>query len=494
MDYLDPKKQFYHRLILMIGYVLVTIAIGIGTWVLLDQAYGYGLGKNGKVIQNGLVFISSQPNPAKISLTGRPDGNNTNTRLLLPAGVYQMKLTRPGYRVWQRTIGVMGASLTHYDYPILFPVQLTSPRVQNYTTAPGLVTQSPDRRWLLVEQPGSDTAFDLYDLKNPKRIPAATTITLPSSIVTKPLVSDSWQLNEWADDNQHILLTHVYDDKSEFVLVDRQNPAQSVNLNTTLNVNPTKLTLNNKKYNQYYVYDGAAGSLQTASLGSPIPQPLLTHVMTYQSYGSNSVLYATDADAPTGKVLVKLTVGDHNYVLHTFPANGTYLLDLTEYAGKLYVAAGDSSENKVYIYKDPIGQLNTQPQHAVVPTQVLHVVAPDYLSFSSNTQFIVAEHGNQFGVYDLEYKQGYNYTTTPPLDAPQVHAAWMDGDRLMYVSGGKVVVFDYDDANQQTLVNLSPDYLPVFSADYHYLFGIAPRANTTQFDLVKTPLLTPADQ
>lgn len=493
MDYLDPKKQFHHRLILLVGYVLVTIAIVIGTLVLLYQAYGFGLGKNGNVIQNGLVFVSSQPNPAQIYLNGHLNSNATNARLLLPAGIYHMKLTRTGYRDWQRTIGVEGGSVVHFDYPILFPTTLTSSKLQAYPTAPSLATQSPDRRWLLVTQPGSDTVFDLYDLKNPKKI-APTTFTLPSGIVSKPSSSDSWQLEEWADDNQHVLLTHSFDGKSEFILVDRQNPNQSVNLNNTLNASPTKITLNNKKFNKYYLYDTATGSLQTATLNTPTPTPLLSHVLAYQSYGNNTVLYATDSDAPAGKVLVKLVVGDQTYIMHTFPAGGTYLLNLTQYAGTLYVLAGDNAENKVYIFKDPIGQLHAEPTHAVVPIQVLRITDPDYVSFSNNTQFVMAEHGNQFGVYDIEYKQGYHYTTTPPLDAPQQHATWMDGDRLTYVSGGKVVVFDYDAANQQILTDLSPNYLPFFSSDYRYLYGLSPQTGSVQQSLTQTSLLTPADQ
>jgi len=66
MDYLDPKKRFRHHVMLYVGYVLIGIAILIGTLVLLYQAYGFGLGKNGTVIQNGLFFFSSQPSPADI--------------------------------------------------------------------------------------------------------------------------------------------------------------------------------------------------------------------------------------------------------------------------------------------------------------------------------------------------------------------------------------------------------------------------------------------
>ena len=71
MEFLDPAKQTRHRIILWVGYVLVAVGIVIATLVLLYQAYGFGLGKNGTVIQNGLVFLSSQPRPANIYMNGK---------------------------------------------------------------------------------------------------------------------------------------------------------------------------------------------------------------------------------------------------------------------------------------------------------------------------------------------------------------------------------------------------------------------------------------
>jgi hypothetical protein len=194
-------------------------------------------------------------------------------------------------------------------------------------------------------------------------------------------------------------------------------------------------------------------------------------------------------------VLVQLKSGDTTYPIRSFDAGSTYLLDLTKYAGTLYVTAGSSGESKVYIYKDPIGQLNALPHAAVYPVQVLHVDQPNYLSFSDNAQFIVAENGTQFGVYDVLNAKGYNFSSKLPIDPPAVHATWMDGDRLTYVSGGKAVIFDYDGTNQQTLVAASPAYLPAFAPTFKFIYTLAPSTTTAgQEVLNQTSLLAPADQ
>lgn len=492
MDYLDPKKRFRHHVMLYVGYVLIGIAIVIGTIVLLYQAYGFGLGKNGTVVQNGLFFFSSQPHPADIYVNGVRKSVKTNTRLGLPAGIYNIELQRDGYRDWRRTIGLEGGSVEHVDYPFLVPKTLTSKKIHDYGAAPGLTTQSPDRRWLLVEQPNTLTGFDLYDLKSPAK--PAESLSLPSGLLSKAAGPENWQFAEWAGDNRHVLLQHNFDGKSEYVLIDRADPAQSVNVSTTLSLNPTKLTLRDKKYDQYYVYDAAGGVLRTVSLKNPQVQPYLEHVLSYKSYGEDTMLYATDSNVPAGKVQIRMRIGDKTSVIRTFPAGTTYLLDLTKYDGAMYVAAGASGANKVYIYKDPTGQFGENPDRALTPSQVLHVTTPNYLSFSDSAQFIVTENGAEFGVYDIENKEAYHYVSPFVLDAPQVHANWMDGNRLTYVSGGKLVIFDYDNANRQVLVNAASQYEPVFTPNFKFLYTIAPAASAGQFDLNQTSLLIPADQ
>lgn len=473
-------------------------AIVIATLILLYQAYGFGLGKNGTVIQNGLLFLSSRPNPASIYLNGRQNSDRTNARLALPAGIYHIQLARADYRDWQRTVEIEGGDVQHFDYPILIPKKLTSKKLQTFASAPGLATQSPDRHWLLVEKPGSMTGFSLYDLKS-SPVKQPTELNLPDGLLSKAAApGENWQLEEWADDNKHVVLQHNYDGKSEYILVDRTDAAKSQNLNKLTASNPTKLTLIDKKHDQYYLYDAKTAVLQKSTQSVPVPAVVQDHVLNYQSYAKDTLLYATDAGAPAGKVLVRLKIGDQRYPARTFSVGTTYLLDLTKYSGTLYLAVGATSQDKVYIYKDPVGQLKKLPDQALVPTQVLHVRQPNFVGFSDNTQFIVAENGNQFGVYDIENEKGYNYSTTQPLDPPQLHADWMDGNRLTYVSSGQMIIFDYDATNQQTLVPASPAYLPAFASNFKFVYTLAP--NTTaaappgQINLNQASLLTPADQ
>lgn len=488
MDYLDSAKEFRQRILLYVGYILIAVAIVIATLILVYQAYGFGVTKNGTVIQNGLIFFSSQPSSANIYLNGQLRTEKTNSRIILPSGVYQVKLTSSGYRDWNRTIILDGGTVEHFDYPLLIPTKLSPERLQTYASSPGLMTQSPDKRWLLIGRPGSDNDFELYDLKDPTH-PVSTNLSLPSGVLSKATSGETLKLVEWADDNQHVLLEHNYDSKSEFILVDINNAAQSVNLNNTLDVSPTQLNLINKKYDSYYSYDQTSATIKSTSLSNPTPVTVVDHVLAYKSYSNDTLLYATDLGAPAGKVLVKLKSANVTYTIRSLPISSNYLLDLTTYSGSLYVAAGASSDNAVYVYEDPIGQLTNLPNQKPLTSWILHVDQPNYLSFSNNAQFIMTENANSYAVYDIENKAGYVYKDPIyPLDSPQTNVSWMDGDRVTYVSGGKLIISEYDNNNTQSLFNASSSFIPAFSSDYKYIFTIGVNASG-EYVLDKTSLV-----
>lgn len=490
MDYLDTKKEMRHRIVLFTGYICIAIAIALTAIVLLYQAYGFGVTKSGDVTQNGLLFFSSQPNPANISINDRPSRYSTNTRMAILSGVYKFELSREGYRNWERLIEVSGGKVQHFDYPFLIPNELTDKKVKTYETPPSFSTQSPDRRWLVVQQPGSVTDFQVFDLKNPEKEP--TGLTIPQGVITNATTSQNYEIVSWASNNDHILLKHNYDGKSEYILTSRTNTQESKNLNTLLGVSPSKLTLADKKFDKFYLLVNR--QLQSASLTETTPVTLRQQVLSYQTHGSNTILYATDQDAPKGKVAIRLAVGENDvYDIRMLPSGTDYLLDVAKYSDKLYVVAAAANQQKTYIYEDPIGQIKEAPEQLPAPIQVLRVTTPTYISFSNSAQFVMAQRGNHYGVYDIENERGYNYVATEPMDAPATHATWMDGNRLTYVSGGRTLIFDYDHKNPQFLLPANSSYLPAFSPDYKFVYTFR-NGVQSQLDLMQVSLRSKSDQ
>ena len=288
---------------------------------------------------------------------------------------------------------------------------------------------------------------------------------------------------------------------SEYILLNHEKPDESVNVTATLNTGSALLSLRDKKYDKYFVHDQAVQTLQTASLQDPKPVSFLTQVLSFKSHGASTVLYATDQGVPSGRTAIKIRDGDKTYGIRQVQASAIYLLDLAKYSGDWYVVAGSPAENKTYVYKNPVSAQTRKPDLPLVPVQVLKTAQANYVKFSDNARFIMAENAQQFSVYDAENEKGFTYTVQAPLDAPQLHAEWMDGHRLSYVSGGKLLVFDYDHTNQEALVTADPAYTQFHDKDYKVLYALTTQTtkdaagkDVTQFVLTSTALRTPADQ
>ncbi len=494
MDFMDPSQRLRHNILLAAGYVLIAIALLLLTIILLFVSYGFGL-QNGKVIQSGLLFLSSNPNPAQIYMNGARYSSDTNSKLVLPEGTYNFDLKRAGYRDWQRPITVNGGAVESYVYPFLFPVNLTANTTRTYSATPALTTESADRHWLLVERPDVFGSFDLFDLTNPKQAP--TVVTIPSSVIAATVGSQSLQLVAWADDNDHVLLKHVYGSNAEYVLLQRSSPTDSINVTKMLDLPliNTDVRFRNNKYDQYLVWNTATHELSQASLGSPAPQLYLKDVSAFESYGDSTVLYVTPSPTDPSKVNFDLYDGSKSYMIRQSAVSSTYLLDVASYNDDLYVAISSSDEDAAFVYKNPIDQINSTQLGAAVPVQVFRIKNPTYVSFSTTAQYVLFENGTQLATYDAENQQGFSFTMSSTLDTPRTHVSWMDGAHLDLVSKGQIIAMDYDGQNQQVLVSADPHYDLAFDQQYKVMYAFVPSAaDKSQELLTSTSLRTPADQ
>ena len=471
MDFLDPDKKQKHQRRLFIGYTLIGIAIFMTSAILALQSYGFDFNrKTGEVIQNGLIFADAAPEAAKIYLNGK-DVGTTDKRLTVPAGPYKIELKRDGYRTWTRSFNLEGSTIERLVYPFLFPTKLTPKDQKTYASAPAFSTQSLDRKWILVLQPGSMTEFDVFDAGDPTV--STKTISLPSSALTPTTLPQSYELVEWASDNRHVLLKHTYGDAFEYIVLDRDTPQSSINVNKLLNVNPTTVTLRDKKFDKLYLYDASAKKLSFVDTKEKNIQPVLSNVLSYKSYAEKIILYAAVDEKDATKASVRIKDGDKQFLIRTGLSSDTYLLDLAKFDDNFYAAVGVNSQGKVYIYKNPANDPSTDPKASPSLFTTLIIQDPKFISFSSNAQFIMAQSGKKFALYDADAMRRTYYESS--LDIPVSYKAlWMDGHRIVVNNNNKVVVFDYDGINQQTLVPINAGARAYFDRDYTRIYALAP--------------------
>lgn len=487
MDFLDPAKKRAHNRRLFIGYFLVGVAILMASIVLIFLTNGYDVDrKTGQVIQNGLIFADAAPESANVYLNGKDNGT-TDKRLTVPAGKYEVELRREGYRTWKKTVQLEGSSIEHLVYPRLFPNELAQAVSANYDGIPSFSSQSPDRRWLVISQPGNIASLQVYDTNNPEKEPLS--LVLPVDLYTNPTSpNQSLELVEWSSDNRHLLLRRIYDNGVyEFIMLDREVAVNAVNINRLLGISPSKVTLRDKKFDQLYLYDETTQQLSTVETKSKIVTPLIDGVVSYKTYGSKLILYATtDAEKP-GKTIVKVWDDKKTYVLRTYDESSV-LLDMAEFDGAWYVVVAHTTEGRVYVYKDPFNKIKAQPATEATAFAAMRLADPAFVSFSANTRFVAAQSGSKFAVYDFEMNRRSSYQIAGDVPATQ-QVRWMDGHRFAFNQAQKAVVFDFDGTNRQELTDMLPGVQPFFTRDYQRLYTLsASEGDTTKASLLRSSL------
>lgn len=486
MDFLDPQKERRNHIVLIASYCLIGVAIALMSWMLLKQTDGYCLSRDGTVDRCGLIFVSSQPTGADVYINNELQKFQTNSKTNLRSGTYSIRLARDGYTEWNRTVTVAGGDVQRFDYPVLFPAKLKSTQVATFANQLHFLSQSPSRRWLVAADTAQPSQLQVFDLKNAEKPSLKIAPQQPTVFTTAESVQ-SWSVLEWADDERHVLTQRFFTNGTtkarEYILLDRQDGTQARNLTTELALLPAdEIRFFNKKQNQFYIYNTETKLLRTAQLGTNPPNALrLERVISYKAYSDDTVLYVTDTPLgekqTPGFVSVVLQQGTRSSVLKRLAVADTYLLDIAEYDGKWYVVVGSNALKGVYVFRNPLDAVLAKPTDIPSPFRFLKIMNPQYVAFSANAQFILASRGAEHTVYDIEYEGVYHYGEPEPLDTPQEHTSWMDGNRLWYVSSGKAVVHDYDNLNRQVLQNALPQYGIYFSPDYRRGYGLTLQAD-----------------
>ncbi len=482
MEFLDPVAKKRHLRNLFIGYGLLTVLIGLSTYLLILMATGLDFfNLKGEVIQNGLLFVDSQPDGAQVSLNGKPESRKTNGKYVLGGDDYNVQVKLDGYRSWQKRVSVLSGRVKNVRYIKLIPDKLSPGIVEPLDANLGFVSQSPDKRWLVVQTINGQAGLSVYDLNS--SAPKAVAATLPiDKLVSEDGLLGSLKVNEWADDNRHFLIQQTLPSgRKIFLLVDRQTPAEAVNLNTDLASDPTSLILRSKKYDQYYLLFAESGELKRADLKSKTVAPaLLDQVLAFETYGDDLIAYATTKDSLNGETAVKIYDGSKSYTLANtaFASDGHYFLDIASYQGNWYYMVGSSATDKVLIYRNPLNFIAASEPKAATPSVVLKTGgAIERAGFSESMRLASIFSRKQIAVYDFEDAILTKANVSQLSDASQL--SWADDFHYAYSDGTKYHLVEFDGQNDQALVEGRPGLNYFFNKDQSKLFTIADLSGNT---------------
>lgn len=474
----------------------MVLLVFVATYILVFSAYGYNIDtKTGEVIQDGLIYIDSAPDGARITINGKLQDSKTNTRISLPEGKYTLEISKDGYQAWERSFMLEGGEVLRYTYPLLFPTKLETAQIKSFDAPIQFATQSPDRRWIVLSGQNV-TAMTLFDLRNRDNNdqPLSTVLNFPASLFTTAKGAHRLKLVEWSTDNRHLLVRHSYAGGREFIMLDIDQPAQSYNVGAVLKQKPDKVNLFDKKFDKLYVYSAKTKILSVADVKSKVVSTFATDVISYKPHGSDTVLMSKASAEHKDRAEIIMRQKARDYLIKLIPLSDSIPPDIARYSGDWYIVIGVQKERRSYVYRNPVDFVtNKDIDPDVVNATVLRNDGLiDEVSFSQNARFIMSNSGRNFSIYDAETERHYSYTLQQKIDTDEP-PAWMDGHRIMVNSGGKLLVFDYDGINRRALLKVDPALPVMFDRDYIELYSLAGLAKG-KYGLSLTQLRIPADR
>lgn len=467
MEFLDPEQKRQKTQKLFTIYFLSAFTIAIFTFIFIMIAQGYQIRNKEGVVRNGLIFVESKPVSGLITLNGENRGR-TPARILMNEGEYKIQIQSDGYRIWSNSFSLIGGSVRYFTYPKLIPINIESTVLSEQSLTPAWMSQSPDRHWILTKNGNNDNVFFLYDTTKPNAEPL--NLTLPANILIGSNNFGNFMVEQWSDDNRHILVRQTLDNGLlNFIVIDREKPLESFSVSNNLQLSQQQLvSLRDDKWDRYYILNNETGQLLFQSKDSDSSQIVAENVLSFSSYSDNVIVYCTDKDAPEN--LTRVIVQDSGNQFNLQPiARDTRKqcnLGVTKYKDNFYFYISSNSSSKVEIYQNPVNLIGVNQARTINPSYVLTIDSPTYQSNSFSGRFINVQSGNRFVTFDTELKKQYPYEL--PLNIPlDQRARWVDNFRLSLVVDQKVRIYDFDGTNLQILTEslANPNFYPAFDKE-----------------------------
>lgn len=463
--------------------VVAVVVIVVGSILFI---LGYRIDSDkGRLEQGSLLQFDSVPNGATIKIDNMTLGAHTPAKQSVVAGQHDFTVTRSGYQDWNKTLSLQAGTLTWLDYIRLVPKNLPVESVASYASLYG-EKASVDNKWIFIQERADAPTFQLVDLRAQQI--KTTAISLPASLYSEATtagVSHTFSLQSWDPGSRYVLVQHAYDDKTEYIVVDTQDPGSSVNVSRLLGVELSDVKFSGTSGNILYgLTDGIVRKLDLSN--ATISRSLITNVKNFNLYDTNIITYVgTDTNDPTKQVAGLYREGDDAaQVLRTVNSADTKLtIDATRYYNDDYVAISEG--NKVTILKGSFPSSNDNDTSSLKPfANFTQDDAIDRTQFSPDGDYLVVQSGLKFASYEVEHMRQTNAIVTTS-ETTSHELQWLDDAYLWAVYDGHLSIREFDGTNVHVIMAMQPGFDATLSQNGRYLYGIGKSGDTYQLERVR---------
>jgi hypothetical protein len=425
------------RILIIIGYTLLVLAISAITVALVaygnDYVYDFG---SQKLIQKGHVIIESEPSGGQITADGKQIKKKTPYRAAFKVGDHTFKITKDGFRPWEKVLHVVAGRVALANYVILLPDKIEETRLDS---RPQIISQaiSKDHRHIAYITGGTDAGVYVLDPGSKK-----TTRIYSPQAATETNAAEVLQEVSWSDDASHLLIASVWNGQPQHRLATAGGEAAPIDLTGTYGFNFSGLKFSGSNWRQLYWV--SPDGLRRLDVEAKAVSGVLADNVTQFWVQPDRVLYAQKT--AFGRSLWSLDRGGKRQeVIQVLAESDTYSVALSRYDSEDYLAVVPAKTGVATLYSGVFGD-----------TPVAKVLAHNVTeaSFSPGSRYLAVTGPDYGRVYDLELSKVDNRMVIYDLpDQPgnlQV-MTWYDDSHILSNRDGKLYWSEFDGANSVSL-------------------------------------------
>ncbi|NLA42610.1 PEGA domain-containing protein [Candidatus Saccharibacteria bacterium] len=474
---------------------LTSIFVGIliivsGVAVLTAITLGYGFNKEkGRLERGGILQVSSKPSGAKLTVNGQPHFPGANTKIVSEAGDYALVIDKDGYRSWQKTVPIQAGNITWVMYPRLIPKKININKIADLSDdlIDGLPSGSSKRYAFLKSSDPLSISIANLDTEEVK----FSQVNIPADIYEAPAEedpNDTFSLELWSGDERLILLKHVYGDKKEeWLLINREKPKESINLTKMLGANLTKVVFGNNSGTQLYsIVDGAIRLVDVSD--QTISRPLVEHAHSFSLFEDYVLFVSEPTEQKTQQVGYMRKDFKQPRVVEAVPYDGSHpaRFDMGRYYDKYYFLVANGRQAT-------LTRTNTLPHTS--DAQIERKIVKNYhlsqpitsAHITDNGQFATIQDGWSFATYNLEINQLSSTQFQPREGQKPQKLRYLDRYLLWAELDGQLRTYEFDGANQNTIMPVVARFGATLSPSGKYIYGV--RQIDGEYQLVRAQFL-----
>lgn len=467
--YHKPSKQ-KQLLKQIVVYAVMTLAVFVIATFIIFFVMGFRFNlSDGRIEQYAFLQYASSPSGASVSVDGQKIGSTTPTKSSIPEGKHNIVISRDGYKDWTKTVDVKSGTITWLNYALLVPQKLDVESVVKYE---GLYDSlaSIEGQKILTQDSSSQATFGLVDVASDQA--KNSKIVIPATIYSQSGVAGVkhvFTMNRWDDGGRYVLIKHVYDKSTEWLVFDTQDVSRTKNITKLFNISFESIYFSGTSGNTLYALDG--GDIRKLDLSAEtISKPLVSNVLNFSLYNDKVIAYL-GKDSNSKFVGIYRDGDSQPYIFRKVSNQSTYLqIATSRYFNEDYVAIAEGQKIDIMRGSYPNGSDDASVSMKTIANFDLPL-AIDSISFSPTGQYVLIKSGSNYTSYDLEYQTTKSSEVDGNSDGFVLE--WLDDNYLWSDRDSYLTIREFDGANISTInsVAAGQDVLLTHNGRYLYSFN-----------------------